>query len=79
MILVLALKRTNSDMLMSMTDDEGVREAFEAAMIHMKTSALMISAIAKAIIQDGKIMKPVAKLVAPQVKMEVRMWRHRQW
>lgn len=59
-------------MVTSTMYDNGVCEAFKAAIVTVKTSALMVQAITKAAIVDEKIMKAVVQLVAIQGKREFK-------
>lgn len=66
----IALKSANCHMLMSMMDDDGVREAIEVAIFQVVARVPMVQAIAKALNIDEKIMKQVAQFLTTQVKKE---------
>lgn len=56
---------------MSEMDDNGVFDAFKAAILQGLTSALIVLALAEALTVDENIMEPVVQFVATQVKNEV--------
>lgn len=47
-----SLGRATCSMLTSIFNDEGVRDAFETAVIQVATSSLMVSAIVKALVKE---------------------------
>lgn len=63
-----ALKRASHEMLSTILEDERCREAFEAAVIKVATSTIVVQAITKRLAQDEKIMAPIAKFVPTQAK-----------
>lgn len=66
-----ALKPATREMLMSITDDEEVKVALEAAIIQMAKSTARIRAIAKSLVTEETIMASVARLVANRARRKV--------
>lgn len=55
----------------TMLKDDGVREAFEFAIICVATSCPIVQVISKMVAKEKKLMTPVAKFVADQANNEV--------
>lgn len=66
------LKIAIRDMLISVMDDDGAREAFEAAVVQVQNSAQIDQTDDMTLVLVKKNTKPVAQIEPTQVKKDVR-------
>lgn len=67
-----SLREAIRSMLTSILNDEGVRDAFETAVIQLATSGPMVLATAKVPVNEEKIAALTVRFVASQARKEVR-------
>lgn len=69
-----ALRSALNAFLMSILKDEfGIRKSFKSTVLHVPTSQVVVSRIAKKVVSDPSALAPIAQFVVKAVKLEAAM------